>query len=73
MMSVNSRHLFLLSYKICNPISASFPALQNIKNASAVEVRSSSSQPVSHGFFDCIVNLVVVTSEVIFQVAKTGL
>jgi hypothetical protein len=41
--------------------------LQNLKNASAVEVRSSSSQPASHGFLDCLLSVVVVTSQVIFK------
>jgi hypothetical protein len=48
-------------------IYAFLRALQNLKNASAVEVRSSSSQPASHGFLDCLVSPVVVTSQVIFQ------
>jgi hypothetical protein len=67
MMSVKSRHLLLLFYKISIPIYAFLPALQNRKDASAAEVRSSSSQPASHGFLDCLVILVVVTSQVIFQ------
>jgi hypothetical protein len=46
---------------------AFLPVLQNLNNASAVEVRSSSSQPASHGFPNCLVSLVVVTSRVIFQ------
>jgi hypothetical protein len=66
-MSVKSKHLLLLSYKISILIHAFLPALQNLKNASAVEVRSSSSQPASHGFLDCLVSLIVVTSQVIFQ------
>jgi hypothetical protein len=66
-MSVKSRHLLLLLYKISFPIYAFLPALQNLKDASAVQVRSSSSQPASHGFMDCLVSLVVVTSQVIFQ------
>jgi hypothetical protein len=36
MMSVKSRHLLLLLYKISNLIYAFLPALQNLKNASAV-------------------------------------
>jgi hypothetical protein len=67
-MSVKSRKLLLLSYKISIPIFTFLPALQNLKNASAVEVSSSSSQPTSHGFQDCLVNLVVVTSQGFFQV-----
>jgi hypothetical protein len=55
------------SYKISIPICAPLPALQNLKNASAVEVRSSFSQPASHGFLDCLVSLVMVNSQVIFQ------
>jgi hypothetical protein len=66
MMSLNSRHLLLLFYKILIRIYAFLPVLQNIKNASAVEVRSSSSQPASHGFPDCLVSVLVVTSQVIF-------
>jgi hypothetical protein len=67
MMSVKSRHLLLLFYKISIPIYAFLPALQNLKNVSAVEIRSSSSQPALHGFLDCLVSLVMVTSQVIFQ------
>jgi hypothetical protein len=67
MMSVKSKHILLLSYQISIPIYAFLPALQNLKHASAVEVRSSSSQPASHGFLDCPVSLVVVASQVIFQ------
>jgi hypothetical protein len=66
-MSVKFRHLLLLFYKIPIPIYAFLPAMQNLKNVSAVEVRSSSSQPASHGFLDCLVSLVVVTSQVILQ------
>jgi hypothetical protein len=66
-MSVKSRHILLLFYKVSIPIYAFLPELQNIKNASAVEVRSSSSQPASHDFLDCLVSLVVVTSQVILQ------
>jgi hypothetical protein len=67
MMSIISRHLLLHFYKISIPIYAFLPALQNIKSVSAVEVRSSSSQTASHGFLDCLVSLLVVTSQVIFQ------
>jgi hypothetical protein len=67
MMSVKSRHLLLLFYKISIPIYAFLPALQNFLDASAVEVRSSFSQPASHGFLDCLVSLVVVTSQMTFQ------
>jgi hypothetical protein len=67
MMSIKSRHLLLLLSKISIPICAFLSAFQNLKDASAVEVRSSSSQPASHGFLNCIVSLVVVTSLVIFQ------
>jgi hypothetical protein len=67
MMSVKSKHILLLFYKYSIPIYAFLPALQNLKYASAVEVRSSSSQPSSHGFLDYLVSLVVVTSQVIFQ------
>jgi len=67
MISVKSRHLLLLFNKLPIPIYAFLPVLQNLKDASAVEVRSSSSQPASHGFLDCLVSLVVVTSQVIFQ------
>jgi hypothetical protein len=66
-MSVKSTHLLLLFYKISIPIYAILPALNNLKNASAVEIRSSSSKPASHGFLDCLVSLVMVTSQVIFQ------
>jgi hypothetical protein len=37
-----------------------------LKIVSAVELSSSSSQPASHGFLDCV-SLVVVTTQVIFQ------
>jgi hypothetical protein len=66
-MSVKSWYLLLLFYKISIPIYAFPSAMQNLKNATAVEVRSSSSQPASHGFLDCLISLVVVTSQVIFQ------
>jgi hypothetical protein len=62
MISLKYRHVLLLFYQI--PI---LPALQNLKHASAVEVRSSSSQPASHGFLDCLVSLVVVPCQMIFQ------
>jgi hypothetical protein len=65
-MSIKSGHLLLLSHKISIPIYIFLPALHNLKNASAVEVRSSSSQPASRGFLDRLVSLVVVTSQVIF-------
>jgi hypothetical protein len=70
MMSVKSWHLLLLLYKICIPICAFLSALRDLKCASAVEVRSSSSQPASHGFLDCFASPVVVTSQVIFQGPK---
>jgi len=57
----------LLFYKISVLSCVFLPTLQNLKDASAVEVCSSSSQPASHGFLDCLVSLVVVTSQVIFQ------
>jgi hypothetical protein len=66
-MLIKPRHLLLLFYKVSIPIYAFLPALQNLKNASALEVRSSSSQPASHSFRDCLVSVVVVTSQVIFQ------
>jgi hypothetical protein len=67
MVSVKSRYLLLLFYKIFIPIYAFLQAMQNLKDASAVEVRCSSAQPASHGFLDCLVSLVVVTSQVIFE------
>jgi hypothetical protein len=66
-MSVKSRHLLLLFYKISIPIYAFLSPLQNLKDASAVEVRSSSSLPASHGFLACLVNLVVVTTQISFK------
>jgi hypothetical protein len=66
-MSVKYRHLLLLLYKISIPIYAFPPASQNLKDASAIEVRSSSSQSASHGFLGGLVSLVVVTSQMIFQ------
>jgi hypothetical protein len=66
MNSVKSRHILLLFYKISIPIYAFLPTLQTLKYASAIEIRSSSSQPASRGFLDCLVGL-VVTSQVIFQ------
>jgi hypothetical protein len=45
MMSVKYRHLLLLFfYKLFIPIYAFLPALQYLKNASAIEVRSRPSQ-----------------------------
>jgi hypothetical protein len=67
MMTVKSKHFLLLLYKLSIQIYAFLPALQDVKNASAVKVRSSSSQPASRGFLVCLVSLVVVTSQVIFQ------
>jgi hypothetical protein len=67
MVSIKSRHLLLLLCKISIPIYVFLSALQNVKYASAVEVRSSSSQPASHGFLDCLVSIVVLISQVIFQ------
>jgi hypothetical protein len=61
--SVKSKHLSLLFYKIFAPIYAFLPALQNLKYASSIEVRSSSSQPASHGFLNCFVSLLKVTSQ----------
>jgi len=71
-MSVKSRHLLLLFfyYKITIPICVFLPALQNLKDASVVEVHSSSSQPALHSFLDCLISLVVVTSQVFFQGPK---
>jgi hypothetical protein len=66
-MPVKSRHLLLLFCKIFIPIYAFLPALQDLKDASVVEVRFSPSQPASHGFLNCLVSLVVVTCQVIFQ------
>jgi hypothetical protein len=67
MMSVKYWHLLLLFYKISIPIYAFLPALKTLKSASVVEVRSGSSQPASQGFLDCLVSLVVLTSQLIFQ------
>jgi hypothetical protein len=67
MMSVKSRLILLLLYKISIPIYAFLPVLLNLKDAPVVEVRSSSSQAASHDFLDGLVSLVVVTSQVIFQ------
>jgi len=67
MMFIKSRYILSIFYKISIPIYAFLPALQNLKNDSAVQVRSSSSQPASHGFLHCFVSLFVVTSQVIFQ------
>jgi hypothetical protein len=66
-MSVKPRHLLLLFCKISVPYQCISARVADVKTASAVEVRSSSSQPASHGFMDSPVSLVVVTSEVIFQ------
>jgi hypothetical protein len=66
-MSVKYGHLLLLFYKISNPIYAFLPALLNLNDASAVEVRSSYSQPALHSFQGCLVCLVVVISQVILQ------
>jgi hypothetical protein len=66
-MSVKYGHLLLLFYRISIPIYAFLPALQNLKDASAVEACSSSWQPASHSFLDCLVSLAVVTSQAIFQ------
>jgi hypothetical protein len=49
MLLVKFRNLLLLFYKMSIPIYAFLPALQNLKDAPAVEVGSSSSQPASHG------------------------
>jgi hypothetical protein len=65
-MSVKSRHLYN-SLKNLLPDLSSLPALQNRKNACAVGVSTSSSQPASHGFLDCLVILVVVTSHAILR------
>jgi len=59
-------HILLLFYKMSIPIYVFLPALLNFKDASAVDVCSSSLQPLSHGFLDCV-RLVVVTSQTIFQ------
>jgi hypothetical protein len=66
-MSVNSRLLLWLSYKLSNSIYAVLPALHNLIYASAVEVRSSSLQPASHGFMNCLVSLTLVLSQVSFK------
>jgi hypothetical protein len=66
-MLLKSSHLLLLFYKTSIPIYAFLPELQNLKNASAVDFRSSYSQLASHGFLHCLVSFVVVTSQVIFQ------
>jgi hypothetical protein len=49
-MSIKSRNLLLVLYKIFIPIYVFLLAFQNLKDTSAVEVRSSSSQPASYGF-----------------------
>jgi hypothetical protein len=66
-MSVKSMRHLLLIYKTSIPIYSFLPALQNLKNAFAVVVHSSPSQPASHGFLNCLVSLIVVTSQVNFQ------
>jgi len=78
MISAKFGHLSLLFYKIFIPIYAFLIALRNTKNVPAVEVRFSSSQPASYGFLDCLVILVVVTSQMTFQrpenvMAKCGM
>jgi hypothetical protein len=67
LLSVKSRHHSLIFYKISIPIYAFLPALRNPKDASAIEILSTSSQPASHGFLDCSVILVMVTSQVNLQ------
>jgi len=67
MMSVKSRHLLLLLYKTSILFYAFPPVLQYLKDASTLEVCFNSSQPTSHGFLDCLINLRVVTSQVSFQ------
>jgi len=66
-MSVKYGHLLLLFYKISNPIYAFLPALLNLNDASAVEVRSSYLQPALHSFLECLLSVVVVTCQVIFK------
>jgi hypothetical protein len=66
-MSIKSWHPLSLLYQISIPIYAFLPALQNLKDVSAIEVRVNSSQTASHGFLECLVSLVVVTSQEIFQ------
>jgi hypothetical protein len=57
-INVNKSYASFITFlQISVPICAFLPALQNLKNASALEVRSSSSQPASHGFLDCLVSL----------------
>jgi hypothetical protein len=48
-------------------IYAFLPLLRYLKNAFAIEVHSSFSEPASYGFLDCLVSLVMVTSQAIFQ------
>jgi hypothetical protein len=67
MTLVTSTYLLLLFYKISIPICEFLPALQSLKDASAAEVRSSSSQLASHVFLNCLVSLVVVTSQMMLQ------
>jgi hypothetical protein len=69
-MSVKSRHFLLRFYKISIPICGFLLAFLNLNDVAAVEVRSSSWQPPSHGFLDCLASLVVVTFQVIFQWTK---
>jgi hypothetical protein len=71
-MSIKCRHLLLLFYKISIPICVFLSALQNLKNASAVEISSRSSQPASHGFLVCFVSLLVVTSQGDLSRARTS-
>jgi hypothetical protein len=50
MMSVKFRHILLFSYKVPIPIYAFLSALQDLKNALAIEVHSSSLQPAGTNF-----------------------
>jgi hypothetical protein len=70
MMSIKSRHLLLLFYKISILIYAFLLVLQNLKDASVTEVHSSSLQPALNSFLDCLISLVEVTTQVIFQGPK---
>jgi len=56
-MSVKSRQILLLFYKISILIYVFLPALQKLKDASAVEVCCSSSQTALHSFLDCLISL----------------
>jgi hypothetical protein len=58
---------YYIFYKISILIYALLPALQNVKDASVVEARSSSLHPASQGFLDCLANLIVMASQVILQ------